>query len=132
VVTPPGYGLPEELLNRAQRLAKQHNAQVVEHHRIDKLPRRVDAVYATRWQTMGEPKADANWRELFEPFKVTRAMMAEVSNPASTIFMHDLPAVRGGDVDDDVLDGLQSRAFRQAWHKLTSAMAVLEWCMAAD
>ena len=44
--------------------------------------------------------------------------------------MHDLPAVRGEDVTDEVLDGPQSRAFRQARHKLTSAMAILAWCLA--
>ncbi|MCP4664053.1 MAG: hypothetical protein GY856_52385 [bacterium] len=46
-----------------------------------------------------------------------------------TVFLHDLPAVRGGDVLDEVLDGPQSLAWRQAEHKLFSAMAVLEWCL---
>ena len=44
--------------------------------------------------------------------------------------MHDLPSVRGVDVNDDVLDGQQSRAFLQAHNKMTSAMAILEWCLA--
>ena len=42
---------------------------------------------------------------------------------------HDLPAMRGTDVLDEVLDGPQSIAFRQAYHKMTSAMAVLHWCI---
>ena len=131
VVTPENYGLPAALLETAKNVARGNGAVVEEHHRIDQLPKRVDAVYATRWQTMGEPKRDANWLEIFAPFKVTRQMMAEVSKPGGTIFLHDLPAVRGGDVDSEVLDGPQSRAFRQAWHKLTSAMGVLEWCVGA-
>lgn len=57
-------------------------------------------------------------------------MMARVSKPSGTIFMHDLPAVRGEDVTDEVLDGPQSRAFRQARHKMTSAMSILTWCLA--
>jgi ornithine carbamoyltransferase len=132
LVTPEGYGLQEDMLKTAQNFARQYGAFVEEHHDIDKLPRRVNAVYATRWQTMGEPKSDPNWRKIFEPYKVTEKMMAEVSKPSGTVFLHDLPAVRGGDVADEVLDGLQSRAFRQAWHKLTSAMAVLEWCAAEN
>jgi ornithine carbamoyltransferase len=56
--------------------------------------------------------------------------MAQVSKAKGTIFLHDLPAVRGSEVSDDVLDGPQSLAFRQAYHKLTSAMAVLKWCAA--
>jgi ornithine carbamoyltransferase len=129
VITPEGYGLPETLLEMAQKLADQNGAFVEELHGVDNLPRSVDAVYATRWQTMGVPKKDPNWLKIFEPYKVTKEMMEEVSKPSGTIFMHDLPAVRGGDVTNEVLDGPQSRAFRQAWHKMTSAMAVLEWCV---
>jgi ornithine carbamoyltransferase len=131
LVTPEGYGLQDAVLKTAQSFARQYGAFVEEHHDIDKLPRNVNAVYATRWETMGVPKSDPNWREIFEPFRVTEKMMAEVSKPSGTVFLHDLPAMRGGDVTDEVLDGPQSRAFRQAWHKLTSAMAVLEWCAAA-
>ena len=130
LVTPEGYGLPDAALKMAQSFAGQHGSLVEEHHNIDKLPRNVNAVYATRWETMGVRKPDPDWRKIFEPFRVTEKMMAEVSKPSGTVFLHDLPAMRGGDVTDEVLDGPQSRAFRQAYHKLTSAMAVLEWCAA--
>ena len=132
IVTPDNYGLPKPLLEMSQELARQNGAMVEEQHGVDNLPKNVDAVYATRWQTMGVPKKDPNWLEIFEPYKVTRNLMAEVSKPAGTIFMHDLPAVRGGDVTNEVLDGPQSRAFRQAFHKLTSAMSVLEWCVTGN
>jgi ornithine carbamoyltransferase len=128
LVTPEGYGVDEGILETANQLAVIHDAHIEHHHRIDRLPSNVDAVYTTRWQTMGVPKAELNWMEKFEPYRVTQALMDRVSKPAGTIFLHDLPAVRGGDVDDEVLDGPQSRAFRQARHKMTSAMAVLEWC----
>jgi ornithine carbamoyltransferase len=128
VVTPAGYGLDESILETAQQLAALHDAHVEHHHSLDRLPVNVDAVYTTRWQTMGAPKAELNWYEKFEPYRVTQALMDRVSKPVGTIFLHDLPAVRGGDVDDEVLDGPQSRAFRQARHKMTSAMAVLAWC----
>ena len=127
-MTPEGYGLDESILETAHQLAALHDSHIEHHHRIDRLPANVDAVYTTRWQTMGAPKAELNWKTKFEPFRVTRALMDQVSKPAARFFLHDLPAVRGGDVDDDVLDGPQSRAFRQARHKMTSAMAVLAWC----
>ena len=128
LVTPAGYGLDENILEMAHQLALLHDAHIEHHHCLDRLPANVDAVYTTRWQTMGVPKAELNWKEKFDPFRVTRALMGRVSKPEGTIFLHDLPAVRGGDVDDEVLDGPQSRAFRQARHKMTSAMAVLAWC----
>ncbi len=132
VVTPEGYGLSDGELQKARDLANRYGGTVEHHHRVDQLPARVDAVYATRWQTMGETKADPNWRELFDPYSVTAELMARVSKPTGTIFLHDLPAVRGADVHDEVLDGPQSMAWRQARHKLYGAMAVLEWCLAGS
>lgn len=129
-VTPEGYGMPEPFLEQARMLAARHGATVEHHHGMEEPPRDVDAVYATRWQTMGVPHADPNWREKFWPYSVTPELMALVSKPG-TIFLHDLPAVRGEDVQAEVLDGPQSLAWRQARHKMFSAMAVLEWCLVA-
>jgi ornithine carbamoyltransferase len=131
LMTPEGYGLPGDDVERAHGLAERYGANIEQLHDLTALPRWVDVVYTTRWQTMGEPKADPNWLEKFEPYRVTPALMATVSKPAGTIFMHDLPAMRGFEVVDEVLDGPQSCAFRQAWHKLNSAMAILEWCAIA-
>jgi ornithine carbamoyltransferase len=77
---------------------------------------------------MGVPKEDPSWRDKFEPYRVTARIMAEVSRRSGTIFLHDLPAIRGAEVTDEVLDGAQSLVFRQAFHKLTGAMSVLKWC----
>lgn len=129
VATPEGYGLPESALRKAAELASRSGAIVKQLHDLDELPRDVDAVYTARWQTMGVPKTEPNWQAKFAPYKVTAALMQRVSKSAKTVFMHDLPAVRGGDVDDEVLDGPNSRAFRQAYHKMTSAISVLEWSM---
>jgi len=129
LVTPEGYGLPESTLNKARFSAEQTGSCVDQYHGLHNLPTQVDAVYTSRWQTMGEPKADPEWEEKFDPYKVTAELMAQVSKPSGTIFLHDLPAVRGGDVSDEVLDGPQSHAFRQAQHKLSGAMAVLDWCL---
>jgi ornithine carbamoyltransferase len=129
LVTPEGYGLPDSALQTAQGLAHQHGSQIEHHHDVKRLPAEVDAVYTTRWQTMGVPKVEPNWQTKFQPYSVTPSLMTQVSKPG-TIFLHDLPAVRGADVVDEVLDGPQSFAFRQSRHKLFSAMAILEWCVA--
>lgn len=131
LLTPEGFGLPPESLRAAAEFARSTGAAVEEHHDASRMPAGVDVVYATRWQTMGVPKSGPDWRERFRPFAVTRELMARVSKPSGTIFLHDLPAVRGEDVTDEVLDGPQSLAFRQARHKMTSAVAVLCWCMGA-
>jgi ornithine carbamoyltransferase len=127
LATPQGYGLDARQLALARSLAERHHATIEEIHDIDSAPSGVDVVYASRWQEMGVSKADPDWKTHFAPFRVTQQLMDHVSGPG-TVFMHDLPAVRGEDVDDVVLDGPRSLAWVQAQHKLFSAMSVLEWC----
>jgi ornithine carbamoyltransferase len=129
LATPERYGLAPEVLAQASALAAQNGALVEELHDFDALPSKVDAVYTTRWETMGVRHSDPNWRDNFACCRVTPDLMQRVGKPEGTIFMHDLPAIRGQDVVDEVLDGPQSWAFRQAHHKLTSAMVVLRWAM---
>ena len=130
LVTPAGYGLANDILENSQVLAQKHGAVIKQHHDVNNLPTNVDVVYTTRWQTMGEPKQDPNWKTKFEPYSVTSNLMKRVSKD-KTIFLHDLPAVRNEDVTDEVLDGPHSRAFRQSEYKLFGAMAVLSWCVGA-
>jgi ornithine carbamoyltransferase len=130
LVTPEGYGLPASFVAEAQATAAEHGAEIEQHHDVHRLPREVDAVYTTRWLTMGVQRSDADWVDKFRPYTVTPELMAAVSKAdGSTVFLHDLPAMRGYEVLDEVLDGPQSIAFRQAYHKMTSAMAVLDWCL---
>lgn len=125
--TPAGYGLSGDVLERARSLAAAHGAMVEEIHDLRTPPRGVDVVYTSRWREMGVSKAEPNWRAGFEPFRVTRELFDRVAG-ARTVFMHDLPAVRGEDVDNEVLDGPRSLVWEQARYKLFSAMAVMEWC----
>lgn len=129
LLTPEGYGLPPDILAQSRLSADTYKAQVEQYHNLDSLPREVDVVYTTRWQTTGSSKADPNWKESFKAFTVTQELFQRVAKPSGTIFMHDLPAVRGDDVTSEVLDGPQSIAFHQAHNKLFGAMAVLEWCI---
>lgn len=131
IVTPHGYGLPGNVLEMAQSNAVRNGSAIEQHHNINELPRNVDVVYTTRWQTMGVPKSDPDWKAKFKPYTVDAALMKRVSKSSGTVFLHDLPAVRGDDVTDEVLDGNQSRAFVQAEYKLFGAMAVLSWCVGA-
>lgn len=129
LLTPQGYGLPPDILQQSQIFARKYGASIEQHSHLDSLPRDVDVIYTTRWQTTGSSKCDSDWKESFKPFTVTQALVERVSKPSGTVFMHDLPAVRGEDVTSEVLDGPQSIAFHQAHNKLFGSMAVLEWCI---
>jgi ornithine carbamoyltransferase len=133
VVTPNGYGAPSALVERAQALAAKSGARVEQHHRIDLLPKDVDVVYTSRWNTMGVPKSDPDWLSKFRPLAVTKQLFRDVArSDGRTIFLHDLPAMRGYEVTDEVLDGPPSLALRLAFHKMTSAMSVLVHCARAE
>jgi ornithine carbamoyltransferase len=128
LLTPPGYGLPAQLIGQCDELSRLHGGRVVTSEDLEGITP-ADAVYTTRWQTTGTTKSDPRWRESFGPYRVTAEIMARAHRPGRTVFMHDLPAVRGEDSDSAVLDGPNSIAFVQAQQKLFTAMAVLEWSM---
>lgn len=126
--TPPGYGLAQRFLDRAEVNAKRDGALVEQRHDMADLPP-ADVVYTTRWQTTGTVKPDPDWRRTFAPFQVGAEVMALTG---ARVFLHDLPAHRGEEVTADVLDGPLSLAFEQAENKYHSAKAVLEWCTGAE
>lgn len=117
VVTPAGYGLPGDVLT----------GRIRQCHDLTEVDGAADAIYTSRWQTMGVAKDDPDWLQAFRPYQVTAGLFDRVGTE-DTVFLHDLPAVRGQEVTDEVLDGPRSRAWRQSLHKLTAATAVLEWC----
>ncbi|MDC2959310.1 ornithine carbamoyltransferase [Streptomyces gilvifuscus] len=127
LLCPEGYEVPKSTLDLVDELSGgQH--RVVQITDPDAVEGPVDAIYTSRWQTMGVPKADPDWLASFEGFRIDREFFDRYSGP-DTVFLHDLPAVRGQEVTDEILDGERSLAWRQAYHKMTAAMAVLEWCV---
>jgi len=124
--TPPNYNIDPKILQYAQKKAAEKNSIIREFHDIKSLPSSTDVVYTTRWQTTGTTKPDLNWKEKFKPFAITEQLMSKYPN---AIFMHDLPAHRGDEVEAAVIDGNKSIVFEQAENKAHSAKAVLEWCM---
>lgn len=123
VVTPPEYGLPDDVLTRRPSAA----GQIRQCHDFVDVDGPADAIYTSRWQTMGVAKDDPDWIRAFRPYQVTADLFDRIGTD-DTVFLHDLPAVRGQEVTDEVLDGPRSRAWRQSLHKMTAATAVMQWC----
>jgi len=76
---------------------------------------------------MGDKDATKR-RNLLKPYQVNRALMARAARDA--IFMHCLPAHRGDEVTDEVIDGPQSVVFDEAENRLHAQKAILVWCLA--
>ena len=86
-----------------------------------------DCVITDTWVSMGD-KEGPKRHNLLKPYQVNRAMMARAARDA--IFMHCLPAHRGEEVTDEVIDGPQSVVFDEAENRLHVQKAILVWCLA--
>jgi len=89
-----------------------------------------DVIYADVWASMGQ-KSEAEAREkIFEPFQVNEALMA-ASGKDSTIFLHCLPAERGREVTDGVMESASSYCFQQAENRMHAQNAIMVYCLNA-
>jgi ornithine carbamoyltransferase len=85
-----------------------------------------DCIVTDTWVSMGDKEATRR-RTLLKPYQVNRALMAKAAKDA--IFMHCLPAHRGEEVTDEVIDGPQSVVFDEAENRLHVQKAILVWCL---
>ena len=87
--------------------------------------RDADVVYTDVWTSMGQEQEYERRRRAFQGFQVNRELLAHAKPDA--IVLHDLPAHRGEEITDDVIDGPQSAVFDQAENRLHAQKAVLRW-----
>ncbi|MFN4288196.1 MAG: ornithine carbamoyltransferase [Brevundimonas sp.] len=86
-----------------------------------------DAVITDTWVSMGDADYDARMRAL-EPYGVDEALMDRAAQDA--VFLHCLPAHRGEEVTDAVIDGPRSLVWDEAENRIHAQKAVLAWCLA--
>ena len=85
-----------------------------------------DAVVSDCWVSMGD-EDEGRRHNLLAPYQVNRELMRVAAKDA--IFMHCLPAHRGEEVTDEIIDGLQSVVFDEAENRLHAQKGVLAWCL---
>jgi ornithine carbamoyltransferase len=87
-----------------------------------------DAVVSDCWVSMGDVD-EASRRRLLAPYQVNAKLMAAAGKDA--LFMHCLPAHRGEEVTDEVIDGPQSVVFDQAENRMHVQKGIISWCFGA-
>lgn len=90
--------------------------------------RGADVVMADTWVSMGDLDHEERL-EAFEPYQVNEALM-KLAKP-DALFLHCLPAHRGEEVTDGVIDGPQSQVWDEAENRIHAQKAVLAWCLSA-
>ena len=122
VASPKGYELPAAVALAARRVAR-HGATVTVTHDPRKAVAGADAVYTDAWASMGQEKEAKQRLRAFRGFQVNDALMSAAGSQAW--FMHCLPAHRGLEVTDGVMDSPASVVFDQAENRLHAQKALL-------
>ena len=127
VATPAGHQPDGEVVELAKRIAAGTGATILLTEDPVEAVRGAGAVYTDVWLSMGVPETERAARlRAFQPYRVDASLMAEAAEDA--VFMHCLPAHRGEEVTDEVIDGPRSRVFQQAANRLPTEQAIL-WAL---
>lgn len=123
VATPEGYEPDPQLVSAAREIAEETGAQIELMNDPHEAVAGADAIYTDAWVSMGQEKESATREKIFPPYQVNQQLMAEAAPHA--VFMHCLPAHRGLEVTDAVMDSEQSLIFEQAENRLHVQKAIL-------
>ena len=129
VATPQGYGPHPQVVEQAIGFAGQTGATVAVGTDPQQAVKGVDVIYTDVWASMGQEAEREERVRLFRPYQVNAELLA-LANPKALV-MHCLPAHRGEEITDEVLDGPQSVVNDQAENKLHMHKAILASLLAA-
>jgi ornithine carbamoyltransferase len=119
---------PEELSpsDELKEWAKKSKGDITFLRDPEKTVAGADCVVTDTWVSMGD-KDGSQRHNLLKPYQVNRALMSRAAKDA--LFMHCLPAHRGEEVTDEIIDGPQSVVFDEAENRLHVQKAILKWCL---
>ncbi len=125
---PSGYEMDSDWLAKV----KHHypNAAIQTNSNAIEAVKTADAIYTDVWTSMGQEAEMAERRRAFADFQVNPKLMAAA--PSTARVLHCLPAVRGEEITDDVIDGTQSDIIRQAGNRMHAQKGLLVWMLAKD
>ena len=107
--------------------AKKNNAKIL----ITKDPLEAanlaDCVMTDKWISMGDKENKKNKKKLLNPYQVNKKIMKLAKKDA--IFMHCLPASRGEEVTDEVMDGKQSAVWLETLNRIYVQKSIIQWCL---
>jgi ornithine carbamoyltransferase len=124
MAAPKGYQLDDGVIQSAHAKAGKAGASITISDSPDEAAADADIVYTDVWTSMGQESERANREVDFAGYQINAALLKKAKPHA--VVMHCLPAYRGQEITDDVLDGPQSLVFQEAENRLHSQRALLE------
>ena len=128
LATPASHRPAPEVSERAEELAKRSGAKLSWSEDPALAVRGAHFVYTDVWTSMGQESEAGRRRRLFRPYQVNAQLLAHAPE---ALVLHCLPAHRGEEITDEVLDGPRSIVFDQAENRLHAQKAILERLLAA-
>lgn len=121
--SPKGFWMNKDIASKAKQIAKKTGAQIIETESPKEAIKEADVVYTDTWVSMGDESEKEKRLKIFKKYQVTESLMQLAKKDA--IFMHDLPAYRGNEVEAEVIDGKKSVVFQQAENRLHAQKALI-------
>jgi ornithine carbamoyltransferase len=128
IASPKGYECDSKYVDEAKAAAKLSGSEVLLTQDPEEAIANADAVYADTWISMGQEDQKAEKLKIFMPYQVDSKLFSKADKDA--IFLHCLPAYRGYEVTEEVIDGPQSVIFDEAENRLHAQKAVLATLLA--
>lgn len=125
--TPKGYEIPEKEFKIAQEEAAKNGCTVTATYDAQEAVASADMVYTDVWASMGQEDEAEERHGLFMPLQINSELMKAA--PKGALFSHCLPAHRGDEVTDDVIDSDISVVFDEAENRLHAHKAVMIYLM---
>jgi ornithine carbamoyltransferase len=122
IATPKDYAPKSQVIAAAQAAGAKVSASTDASKAVDGA----DVIVTDTWVSMGDTDKDARMAA-FPPFAVNDAMMKRAAKDA--VFLHCLPAHRGEEVTDSVMDGARSAVWDEAENRIHAQKSVLLWCL---
>jgi len=123
VASPKGYEPPADVMAQAQAFASRSGSRISFTYDPREAVAGADVLYTDTWTSMGQEDTAAIRRQVFQPYQVNAQLVAAAAS--DVLVMHCLPAHRGEEITDDVMDGSHSIVFDQAENRLHAQKAVL-------
>ena len=125
--SPRGYGFDPAYLKRLEKCVESKSFKLELGHDPQKMVKDADAVYADVWASMGQEKEAQERHKAFLPYQVNEKLM-KLAKP-DAIALHCLPAHRGQEITDGVMDGPWSAVYDQAENRMHTERALLTLLM---
>ena len=127
IATPEGFECDEKVVSQSRDNAIKSGSSVLTTYDAVEAITDADVVYADTWVSMGQEAEKAQKVKIFAPYQIDAKLFSNAK--ADAIFMHCLPAYRGYEVTEDVIDGPNSVIFDEAENRLHAQKAVLATLM---